>query len=106
MPIAGSASLDAEKDRIAEFCQRHGIMRLEIFGSFASGNPRPDSDIDMLVTFRADCRPGLDFFELAEELEQIVGRKVDLLTRRSVETDANPIRRNSILESAHELYAA
>jgi hypothetical protein len=94
------------KSRVADFCRRHGVVRLEVFGSFVNGQSRPDSDIDLLVTFAPGMNPGLDFFALSDELEQLVGRRVDLLTRRSVEQDVNPIRRKSILESAHELYAA
>jgi predicted nucleotidyltransferase len=50
-------------------------------------------------------RPGLDFFAMQDELEQLLGCKVDLLTRRSVEESDNPIRRRSILESTREVYA-
>jgi len=67
---------------------------------------RSDSDGDLLITFRPGARPGWDFYELQSEVESILGRNVDLLTRRSVEQDENSIRRRSILESARDLYAA
>ena len=70
-------------------------------GQFRSG-----SDVDLLVTFHPDVHLGWDFFELNNELEDILGCHVDLLTRRSAEQDENPIRRRSILESAREIYAA
>ena len=55
---------------------------------------------------RAICAiTGLEFFAMQKELEQILGCRVDLLTRRSVEQNDNPIRRRSILESAREVYA-
>lgn len=87
------------------FCLRHGIARVEVFGSVATGHIRESSDLDLMVTFRPGVRPGLEFFAMQEELEQILGCPVDLLTRRSVEQSDNPIRRRSILESAREVYA-
>jgi uncharacterized protein len=98
-------TLDELKSRLAPFCQRHGVARLEVFGSLARGEPHPGSDIDLLVTFRPDVHLGWDFFELHKELEDILGCEVDLLTRRSVEQDQNSIRRRSILQSTLEIYA-
>jgi predicted nucleotidyltransferase len=99
-------TLDELKSRLAPFCQRHGVARMEVFGSLARGEQRPGSDIDLLVTFRPDVHLGWDFFELNKELEDILGCEVDLLTRRSVEQDRNSIRRRSILQSTREIYAA
>jgi hypothetical protein len=47
----------------------------------------------------------LDFFAIQDELEELLGSRVDLVTRRSVERSDNPLRRQSILESATEIYA-
>lgn len=91
---------------LAPFCQRHGVKRLEVFGSLARGEARPGSDIDLLVTFQPDVHLGWDFFELHTELENLLGCGVDLLTRRSVEQDENSIRRRSILESTRDIYTA
>src|SRR5216684_866298 len=99
-------TLDEIKSRIAPFCQRHGVSRLEVFGSLARGEPHPGSDIDLLVTFRPGVHLGWDFFELHKELEDLLGCEVDLLTRRSVEQDENAIRRRSILKSTREIYTA
>jgi predicted nucleotidyltransferase len=99
-------TLDEIKSRLAPFCQRHGVARLEVFGSLARGERHPGSDIDLLVTFRPGVHLGWDFFELHEELEGILGCEVDLLTRRSVEQDQNSIRRRSILESTRDIYTA
>lgn len=88
-------SLDDLKPRLAMFCQRHGIAKLEVFGSVARGGVHIRSDLDFLLTFLPDVHPGWDFFSLQDELEEIIGCKVDLLTRRSLEQDENPIRRNS-----------
>ena len=99
-------SLDEIKSRLAPFCRRHGIARLEVFGSLARGDSHRGSDIDLLVTFRPEVHLGWDFFELHKEIEEIFGCEVDLLTRRSVEQDENAIRRRSILQSTREIYAA
>jgi predicted nucleotidyltransferase len=90
---------------VPEFCRRHAIARLEAFGSVARGDAHIGSDVDLLVTFQPGVRPGLDFFGMADELESILGCKVDLLTRRSVEQDRNTIRRRLILEGTEEVYA-
>src|SRR5580658_2567652 len=100
MTTSAPLSLDQLRSRLTPFCRSHGVARLEVFGSVARGEMRPGSDLDLLVTFRPEVHLGWDFFALQEELEQIIGGKVDLLTRRSVEQDSNPIRRRSILESA------
>jgi len=99
-------SLEEIGSRLAPFCQRHGIARLEVFGSLARGEPHRGSDIDLLVTFQPDVHLGWDFFELHKEIEDILGCEVDLLTRRSVEQDENAIRRRSILQSTREIYTA
>jgi predicted nucleotidyltransferase len=83
---------------------RHGIARVEVFGSVARGEALPGSDLDLMVTFRPGVQPGLDFFGMQDELEEILGCPVDLLTRRSVERSDNPIRQRSILEPAREIY--
>jgi predicted nucleotidyltransferase len=68
------------KERIAEFCRRHHIKKLAIFGSVLRPDFRTDSDIDVLVEFETDHVPGLAFFAMEDELSGILGRKVDLNT--------------------------
>lgn len=58
--------------------QKYGVVRLGLFGSFAKQTPRPDSDVDLLVELEKPL--GLEFVSLADELEQLLGRKVDLAT--------------------------
>jgi predicted nucleotidyltransferase len=98
-------SIDDLAQRLPAFCRHHGIARVEVFGSVAKGEAQPGSDLDLMVTFRPDIQPGLDFFAMQDELEQLLGCRVDLLTRRSVERSDNSIRRRSILASAREIYA-
>lgn len=68
------------KDEIAEFCRRHHIRKLSLFGSILREDFRPDSDVDVLVEFEPGHTPGLAFFGMQEELSQILVRKVDLNT--------------------------
>src|ERR1700687_2070945 len=68
------------KERIADFCLRHHIERLAVFGSALREDFGPDSDVDILVEFEKDHVPGLEFFAMEIELSEILGRKVDLST--------------------------
>lgn len=73
-------TLQIQRDSLAEFCQRHYIRRLALFGSALRQDFRPDSDVDVLVEFEPGHTPGLAFFEMEEELSRLLGRKVDLNT--------------------------
>ncbi|MGA2032578.1 MAG: nucleotidyltransferase family protein [Thermoguttaceae bacterium] len=68
-------------DKIADFCRRHHIRKLSLFGSVLRDDFRPDSDIDVLVEFEPGARTGLAFFAMEIELSELLGRKVDLNTR-------------------------
>ena len=98
--------IDIPKERIAEFCHRHHIRTLSLFGSVLRDDFRPDSDVDVLVEFEPGHVPGLAFFAMEEELSEIFGRNVDLVHQQSVEQSKNYIRRKNILESLQTIYAA
>ncbi len=71
------------------------------------GDFRPDSDIDVLVTFSEDAKHTLfDLVHMENELKEIFGRKVDIVSRRGIESSRNYIRKNDILSSAEVVYAA
>jgi predicted nucleotidyltransferase len=72
--------ISVPKEKIADFCRRHHIKRLAIFGSALRADFRDDSDIDILVEFEPEHIPGLAFFTMEDELSAILGRKVDLNT--------------------------
>jgi predicted nucleotidyltransferase len=94
-------------DRISEFCRRWKIIELALFGSVLRGDFRPDSDIDVLVSFAPDARWGLfSLAEMQEELEEAIGRRVDLVSRRGIEASRNSIRREQILSTARSIYVA
>ena len=99
--------LGIEADRIADFCRRWKISRLAVFGSILQGELSPDSDIDLLVTFRSDADWTMfDHFTMEDELSHLLGRQVDLISIRAVEENPNPITRREILDSARQIYAA
>jgi predicted nucleotidyltransferase len=72
--------VDIPEDKIADFCRRHHIRQLALFGSILRDDFGPDSDIDVLVEFDPNHIPGLAFFGMDLELSEILGRKVDLNT--------------------------
>ena len=79
---------------LSAFCDRWRVRHLEPFGSVIRDNFRPDSDVDVLVTFLPDADWGLlDRAVMEEELSALVGRRVDLLSRRAIERSANPTER-------------
>lgn len=98
---------DLPIDRLAEFCRRWDIVRLEVFGSALRDDFGPESDLDFLFTFAPESRHGLlDLMAAEEELEKMLGRPVDLVSRPGIERSRNWIRRREILDSARLLYAA
>ena len=73
-------NLSLIKSKLTEFFSSQPIDKAWIFGSFARGEEREDSDIDIMVTYSPGVRPGIfGILALTERLENIVGRKVDLV---------------------------
>ncbi len=68
---------------------RFQVQRLGYFGSFATGQPGPDSDVDILAEFAEPL--GWEFFELEELLENALQRKVDLVTRDALKPQLRDI---------------
>lgn len=102
--VCGGIEIPAEA--LAEFCRRWKIKELALFGSAMRGDLRSDSDIDILVTFAPDADWSLfDHFHMENELVKLLGREVDLVSRKALEESPNWIRRRSILESAETIYA-
>jgi hypothetical protein len=96
-----------DRESLVRFCDTWKIAQLSLFGSAVRGDLQPESDLDLLVTFEADFDWSLlDHIAMTEELSEIVGRDVDLISRRAVETSPNRIRRTEILSSAELFYAA
>ncbi|HUY15866.1 MAG TPA: nucleotidyltransferase family protein [Terriglobia bacterium] len=72
--------IKVQDEQIGDFCRRHHISRLALFGSVLRDDFTPASDIDVLVEFEPGHTPGLDFFAMEAELSEILGRSVDLNT--------------------------
>ena len=92
---------------ISDFCQRWRITEFALFGSILRDDFGAESDLDILVAFAPDADWSLlDHVKMEQELEALLGRKVDLLSRRSVERSHNWLRRKEILDTAEVVYAS
>jgi len=97
-------ALQLPLEELREFCKRWKIVEFAIFGSALRDDFRPDSDLDLLVSFSPDAVWSLfDHVEMELELEEILGREVDLVSRAAIEQSHNWIRREEILRSAQVL---
>lgn len=95
------------KNAIEAFCRRNHIRSFGLFGSALREDFGPGSDIDVLVEFEREYRPGImELVAMQEELTKIFGQKVDLVERQAVEKSENYIRRRRILESVESIYVA
>jgi len=102
-----SLAIDIDREKIAAFCRKWRITEFSLFGSVLRDDFRPDSDVDVMVAFDPHARwTLLDLPEMKEQLEVILGRDVDLLTRRGVEQARNPLRKREILSSAEIVYGS
>jgi hypothetical protein len=98
-----TSGVDLPSDGIAEVCGRYDVQELSVFGSAARGDLQPESDIDMLVDFKPGARIGLvKFASLNEELQNLFGRRVDLVTK----TGLKPRVRAQVLREAQLVYSA
>ena len=97
-----SSKIALDRHIIADFCQRHRIRKLALFGSVLREDFRPDSDVDVLVEFEPGQRVGLAFFGMQDELSELLGRTVDLHTPSFL----SRYFRDKVLEEAEVLYEA
>jgi len=97
------ARLLIDKAALSQFCQRHHIQRLSLFGSMLKGTAHPGSDVDLLVEFEPGMAPGLlGIAQLEGELSELLGgRKVDLRTAN----DLSRYFRDEVLRTAQVQYA-
>ncbi|MBI3985674.1 MAG: nucleotidyltransferase family protein [Lentisphaerae bacterium] len=98
-----AAPLHIPLEELARFCRQYQVREIALFGSMLSRRHRPDSDVDLLVSFQPAAR--VTFLTLARmqrELEGLVGRKVDLVPKDGLKA----VIRDHILATARVLYAA
>ncbi len=93
---------DVDRGHLEELCRRYGVARIDVFGSVARGEDREGSDIDLLYELRPGARLGWDIETLSDELADLRGRPVDLVSRRAL----HPRLRDRVLAEARTLYAA
>lgn len=97
-----AARLSVDPGRLAEVCERYGLEELAVFGSVSRGEATAGSDVDLLYRLNAGVRLGFRLNRLEDELAAIFGRKVDLVSKRSL----HPELRDRVLSEARVLYAA
>jgi hypothetical protein len=94
-------------EQLGALCRKWKVAELALFGSVLRDDFRPDSDIDVLVTFEPDDPwSAWDMIEMRDELSSLFGRSVDLVEKSAVEQSPNPVRRRHILDNHRVVYAA
>lgn len=105
--IKNKIHIDIPYEKIMEFCRKWEVREFFLFGSALREDFRPDSDVDVMVDFEPDAKRSLfDLVSMTDELKEIFGREVDMLTRRAVEQSRNYIRRKAILSSMEIVYVS
>jgi predicted nucleotidyltransferase len=100
-------NIELPMEQIKAFCDRWQVIEFALFGSILGDDFRPDSDIDVLITFSPTAKRGLtETLQMRDELQAIFDRKVDLIVKAAIERSENWLRRKNILESAEIIYAA
>jgi uncharacterized protein len=98
--------LEYDLEAIQEFCRERGIAKLELFGSALGDKFTEKSDVDLLATLRPGVKCGLfEWVSLGEDLGNLFGRSIDLVSRRAVERSRNEYRKRAILSKTSLIYA-
>lgn len=92
-------------EQLAQFCRRWRIIRLDIFGSALRDDFRPDSDLDLVATYAPEAYWSLlDRVHMKHELEDMLGRSVDLLNLRALEQGRAKAHATAILAESQPVY--
>ncbi|MBN1379404.1 MAG: nucleotidyltransferase domain-containing protein [Gammaproteobacteria bacterium] len=98
------AKVEQHLDELEQLCRQYGVVRLELFGSAASGEYQPESsDLDFLVEFGQKTQYADRYFGLLESLEQLFQSRVDLVVASAIK---NPYFQHTVEETMAPLYAA
>jgi len=96
--------IDVDFDELADVAHRYSIKEISVFGSSIRSNMKPESDIDLLISFSPSAEISLfDLMDLENELQQLFHRHVDIVEPQAL---TNPVRRERILSSKELLYAS
>jgi predicted nucleotidyltransferase len=96
------ARIAIDKQAVGEFCRKWRVVELALYGSVLRDDFRPDSDIDVFVTFDGEHTPGLAIVDMSDELSALLGRRVDLGMKRAL----HPRVRQRVLASSEVIFAA
>ncbi|MDB9311874.1 nucleotidyltransferase domain-containing protein [Spirulina sp. CS-785/01] len=97
--------LNLSPQEILDFCVENNIQELALFGSVLREDFNPNSDLDFLVVFNPEIQLSLmDLVRIQYQLEDLTGRKVDIIEKRSILDSHNWIRRQNILNTAKTIY--
>jgi hypothetical protein len=95
-------AIKLDQEKIAAFCRKWQIAELSLFGSVLREDFRPDSDVDVLISFEPDIPWSLfDWLDMIEDLKIIFGHEVDLVEQSGLR---NPFRRKAILDNCQVIY--
>jgi uncharacterized protein len=94
--------LSVDVARLVEVCRRYGVEELAVFGSVARGEAQDESDVDLLYVLAPGARLGFALNRLEDELAEVFGRPVDLVSRKAL----HPLLRDTVEAEARTLYAA
>ncbi len=96
-----------QREKIADYCRRWKIIEFALFGSALREDFSQESDIDVLVTFDKEAHWTLfDMVDMREELKELFGCDVDLISRRGIESSQNYLRRKEILSTAKVIHVS
>ncbi|MBW4555622.1 MAG: nucleotidyltransferase family protein [Trichormus sp. ATA11-4-KO1] len=91
-------AIDLPMDQIREFCYKWQVTEFALFGSILRDDFRPESDIDVLLTFSATAKRGLsETLQMRDQLQAIFNRPVDLIVKTAIKRSENWLRRKNIL---------
>ncbi len=93
------SSISKIKRQIAPILKKHDVKKAAVFGSFARGESKKNSDIDILIEYKKDDKSLLDLVRLQFELQEKLNKKVDLLTYNSI----HPLLKDRILKEKEEI---
>ncbi len=103
----GNSHLVLRDEQVRDFCVRWKIKEFSLFGSVLRKDFNAESDIDVLVDFFPSATWSLiDHMNMETELEKLLGRKVEIVSKRAIDRSDNWIRRDNILDSAKVIYAS